>query len=228
MIAPTTVVGADEPVVLSTDDWPFLYLRAPMIPALSLRGAVLLAVVGGIILYWLAPGHTLALNGRMFFLGGAFLLLETKAVVSLALVFGSTWVVNALVFAAILVMLLAANLYVLQVQRPRLTWHYAALFLTLGLNALIPLNVFLAGNALWKYIAPCVLVMLPMFFAGVVFAISFRTSTQPGMDFGANIAGAVVGGFTEYLSMWLGFRSLLVIAIVFYGLSAVCRRRTSA
>jgi hypothetical protein len=90
------------------------------------------------------------------------------------------------------------------------------------------LNVFLAGNVLWKYIAPCVLVMLPMFFAGVVFAVSFRASTQPGMDFGANIAGAVVGGFTEYLSMWLGFRSLLWIAIVFYGLSAICRRRTAA
>jgi SAM-dependent methyltransferase len=228
MIAPTTVVDANEPLVLSTDDWPFLYLRAPMIPALSLRSAALLAVLGGILLYWLAPGHTLALNGRMFFLGAAFLLLETKAVVSLALVFGSTWVVNALVFAAILVMLLGANLYVLQVRRPHLMWHYAALLLTLGLNALIPLHVFLAGNVLWKYIAPCVLVMLPMLFAGVVFAVSFRTSTQPGLDFGANIAGAVVGGFTEYLSMWLGFRSLLWIAIVFYGLSALCRRRTAA
>jgi hypothetical protein len=228
MVAPTTVVGADEPLVLSTDDWPFLYLRAPMLPALSLRGAALLAVLGGILLYWLAPGHTLALNGRMFFLGAAFLLLETKAVVSLALVFGSTWIVNALVFTAILVMLLGANLYVLQVRRPHLTWHYVALLLTLGLNAFVPLNVFLAGSVLWKYIAPCVLVMLPMFFAGVVFAVSFRTSTQPGMDFGANIAGAVVGGFTEYLSMWLGFRSLLWIAIVLYGLSAICRRRTAA
>jgi hypothetical protein len=48
------------------------------------------------------------------------------------------------------------------------------------------------------------------------------------MDFGANIAGAVVGGFTEYLSMLLGFRYLLLVTIVFYGLSAVFQRRTSA
>jgi SAM-dependent methyltransferase len=226
MVMPTAVVGSGEPLSLSTDDWPFLYLRAPMIPWLSLRSAVLLTVLGGVMLYWLTPGHTLALNGRMFFLGAAFLLLETKAVVHLALVFGSTWVVNALVFTAILVMLLGANLYVLRQQRLPLTWPYVALFMTLGLNAMLPLNIFLAGNVLWKYLAPCLLVMLPIFFAGVVFAVSFRASTQPEVDFGANIAGAVVGGFTEYLSMWLGFRSLLLIAIVYYGLSVVFRRRT--
>jgi hypothetical protein len=228
MVAPTTVVGTNAPLVLSTDDWPFLYLRAPMIPLLSLRGAGLLIVLGGIMLYWLTPGHTLALNGRMFFLGAAFLLLETKAVVHLALVFGSTWVVNALVFAAILVMLLVANLYVLRQPRLRLTWPYVALFMSLGLNAMLPLHIFLAGNVLWKYVAPCILVMLPILFAGVVFAVSFRGSTQPEMDFGANIAGAVVGGVTEYLSMWVGFRSLLLIAIVFYGLSALFRPRASA
>jgi hypothetical protein len=98
----------------------------------------------------------------------------------------------------------------------------------LGLNAIVPLDMFLAGNVVWKYLAPCVLIMIPMFFAGVVFTVSFRASTQPGMDFGANIAGAVVGGFTEYLSMLLGFRYLLLVTIVFYGLSAVFQRRTSA
>jgi hypothetical protein len=227
-IAPTRVESPDEPVILSTDDWPFLYLRAPMIPPLSLRGAAFLAILGLVLLYWLSPGHKLALNGRMFFLGAAFLLLETKAVVHLALVFGSTWVVNSFVFAAILVMILGANLYVLQVKQLRLAWHYTALFLTLGLNAIVPLDIFLAGNVLWKYIAPCVLIIIPVFFAGVVFTVSFRASTQPGMDFGANIAGAVVGGFTEYLSMLLGFRYLLLVAIVFYGLSAVLQRSKSA
>ena len=139
-IAPTRVESPDEHVILSTDDWPFLYLRAPMIPPLSLRGAALLAIVGLVMLYWLAPGHKLALNGRMFFLGAAFLLLETKAVVHLALVFGSTWVVNSLVFTAILVMILAANLYVLRVKGLHLAWHYTALFMTLGLNAIVPLD----------------------------------------------------------------------------------------
>jgi hypothetical protein len=95
------------------------------------------------------------------------------------------------------------------------------------LNCVIPLNIFLAGNLLWKYVAPCVLVMVPMFFAGVIFAVTFRESTQPDRDFGANIAGAVVGGLAEYTSMALGFRHLLLVAIALYALSAVFRRSTA-
>ena len=39
---------------------------------------------------------------RMFFLGAGFMLLETKGVVHMALLFGSTWMVNSIVFFAIL------------------------------------------------------------------------------------------------------------------------------
>ena len=42
----------------------------------------------------------------MFFLGAGFMLLETKGVVHMALLFGSTWYVNSIVFFAILVMIL--------------------------------------------------------------------------------------------------------------------------
>ena len=38
----------------------------------------------------------------LFWMGAAFLLLETKSVVQFALLFGTTWVVNALVFGGIL------------------------------------------------------------------------------------------------------------------------------
>ena len=38
----------------------------------------------------------------MFFLGAAFMLLETRSLVTFALLFGSTWLVNSLVFFAIL------------------------------------------------------------------------------------------------------------------------------
>ncbi len=55
-------------------------------------------------------------DGRMFFLGAGFMLIETKAVVHLALLFGSTWVVNSVVFLAVLVMILLANLYVLKAR----------------------------------------------------------------------------------------------------------------
>ena len=44
----------------------------------------------------------------LFFMGAAFLLLETKNVVQFALLFGTTWVVNAAVFAGVLLSVLAA------------------------------------------------------------------------------------------------------------------------
>ena len=44
----------------------------------------------------------------LFFMGAAFLLLETKNVATFALLFGTTWLVNALVFAGVLVIVLAA------------------------------------------------------------------------------------------------------------------------
>jgi SAM-dependent methyltransferase len=223
-IAPTMLVGPGAWSVIATDDWPFLYLRSPTVPGLLLRGALLSIALGLAMLFWLAPGHRVALNGQMFFLGAGFLLLETKAVVHLALVFGSTWVVNSLVFAAILVMILGANLYVLRASRIRVARHYAALAVALGLNVIVPLDVFLGENVLWKYVASSALVMSPIFFAGVVFAVAFRASARPGMDFGANVAGAVIGGFAEYLSLVVGFRYLVLVAIAAYALSAALSR----
>ena len=41
------------------------------------------------------------------------------------------------------------------------------------------------------------------------------------MAFGSNIAGAVVGGLSESISMLVGFRYLLLLAVAFYLLSAV-------
>ena len=42
----------------------------------------------------------------LFFMGAAFLLLETKSVVQFALLFGTTWFVNALVFLGVLLSVL--------------------------------------------------------------------------------------------------------------------------
>jgi hypothetical protein len=59
-----------------------------------------------------------------------------------------------------------------------------------------------------------------MFFAGVIFAQSFRDSVEPDIAFGSNIAGSVVGGLSEPFSMLLGFQHLLLLAVAFYLLSA--------
>ena len=62
---------------------------------------------------------------------------------------------------------------------------------------------------------------VPVFFAGVIFATSFRDSRQPDVDFGSNIGGVILGGLAENLALMVGFNHLLLVAIGFYLLSAI-------
>ncbi|HWE39987.1 MAG TPA: hypothetical protein VG406_25775 [Isosphaeraceae bacterium] len=204
-----------------TDDWPFLYLRDRAIPALNLRGMAVVAAVSMALLLAFAPSRRSRPDGRMFFLGAGFMLLETKGVVQLALLFGSTWLVNSIVFAAVLVLILLANLFVLGVRPRRLTPYYAMLILALLLNAFLPVNTFLALSSTTRAVASCLLVFAPVFFAGVIFATSFQGSPRPDLALGSNIAGAVLGGLCENLSLVLGFNHLLLVAVGFYLLSAM-------
>ena len=59
------------------------------------------------------------------------MLLETKGVVHMALLFGSTWMVNSIVFFAILVMILLSNLFVIWL-RPRRRWLFYVLLAVLS------------------------------------------------------------------------------------------------
>ncbi len=221
-IAPTILIH-DEQAALerATDDWPFLYIRDRIIPDLSIRSMILLGVLGIGMVYFFLPKGRVQMDSRMFFLGAGFMLLETKAVVQIALLFGSTWLVNSAVFLTVLLLLLFANLYVLRVPSIRLSFHYLGLLLFLAATILVPFDVFLNGSVAWRYVMPCLLALGPMFFAGVIFAHSFRDASSPDYAFGSNIAGSVVGGLAESFSTVLGFRYLLLIAIGFYVLSAL-------
>jgi hypothetical protein len=226
-IAPTKLVSQDAGMALASDDWPFLYTIRRTLPALTLRSILLLGALGLGMAYAFMPKGSMRGNGRMFFLGAAFMLLETKAVVHLALLFGSTWLVNSLVFFTVLSVILLGNLYVLKRPGVRLGWQYAGLFILLAANMLVPLELFLTGGILWRYVVPCALAMAPMYFAGVIFARTFRDSPNPDQAFGANIAGSVVGGFSESFSMLLGFRCLLLLAMACYALSAFRPRKAT-
>jgi SAM-dependent methyltransferase len=220
------VLVPTEPLRTATDDWPFLYLRGPMIPNLSLRGMALMGGLALLLLALFAPRRGATSRGpslgwRMFFLGAGFMLIETKAVVHMALLFGSTWMVNSVVFLAVLVMILAANLFVLAV-RPRRLWpYYLGLFATLILNAWVPLDAFLGMERATQVASSCLLVFSPILFAGVIFAVSFGRSAEPDRAFGANIAGAMLGGLAENVSMLLGFQHLVLVALGLYALSTL-------
>jgi hypothetical protein len=178
-----------------------------------------IAVLSAVLLMLFAPVRTIRFNWTMFFLGAGFMLLETKSVVHLALLFGSTWIVNSIVFFAILVMILLANLYVLRARPQRLTFFYAALVLSLVVNIFFNINALLGLPEVVRIAGSCLIVFIPIFFAGVIFATFFRQSANPDMDMGSNIAGVVLGGLAENFSMVLGFNHLLWVAIGFYFLS---------
>lgn len=220
-----TKVGPSRVVVApdsdrATDDWPFIYLRTPSIPALNLRGVVVVAALSVGLLLLVAPSGLSRFNPRMFFLGAGFMLLETKGVVHMALLFGSTWWVNAVVFFAVLVMVLLANLAAQRYKPKRLEPWYGLLFAALCLNLAVPTGAFLALAEPAKTLASTAVVFVPIFFAGVVFSAEFRRSERPDADFGSNVAGIVLGGLSEYASLLLGFDGLLGLVILYYALSA--------
>ena len=228
----TGLIGAAEvntatTNLLPSDDWPFLYLRGRGIPFKpSVTGMVLIAVLSFLLLLIFAPVRRVHPNGRMFFLGAGFMLLETRGVVQMALLFGATWVVNSVVFAAILTMVLLSNLTV-QFFPPKKLWpFYVGLAVALLVNLVVPLSSFLtldAGAA--RTVVACAIVFVPVYFAGIIFSTAFRDSTQPDVDFGSNIAGIILGGLSEYFSLIVGFKYLLLIALTYYGLSYVLGKK---
>ena len=206
-----------------------------MIPTLSLRGAIIMAALALLLIVIFLPRRkrtnavlpsSRSLNMQMFFLGAGFMLVETKAVVTMALLFGSTWVVNSIVFFAVLVMILLANLWTLKLRTSRLGLYYAGLFVTLLLNTLIPLDSFLGMNRSLQVFGACLLVFAPILFASLIFAALFKRTVEPDRTFGFNIAGAKIGGLAEYSSMLLGFQYVVLVAIFFYALSALGLRRS--
>jgi SAM-dependent methyltransferase len=216
-------VDVPEGLGMATDDWPFLYVRhrgIPMQPTAS--GIAVMGVLALIMVYCFLPRSqvpgTRRFDGRMFFLGAGFMLIETKAVVHMALLFGSTWMVNSVVFTAVLVMILIANLFVIKVGPKNLAPYYIGLLITLLVNASVPLDSFLGMGRTVQILGSCLLVMSPFFFAAVIFAVSFRHA-EADHAFGMNIAGAMAGGLAENLSILLGFQHLVLVGAAFYVLS---------
>lgn len=236
---PATVVPTADAQRLATDSWPFLYLQRPMIPSLSQRGVAIMGTIGLLFLLPFLRRKASAADaarepsdygflGQMFFLGAGFMLVETKAVVHMALLFGGTWLVNSIVFLAVLVMILIANLFVLAVRPRSLTVYYAALVLSLVMNAAVPMDAFLGMSRGLQIAGSCLLAFAPILFAGIVFGVSFSRAVDPDRAFGTNIAGAMFGGLSEYSSMLLGFQYVVLLAVAFYVCAALSANYFSA
>ncbi|HST66677.1 MAG TPA: hypothetical protein VLM05_15935 [Mycobacteriales bacterium] len=210
----------------TTDDRPFPYLADRSIPRfyLEMLGWILLA---SLLLVRVAAGPLRQMRPYvdLFFMGGAFLLLETKNVVQFALLFGTTWVVNAAVFAGVLLCVLAAIETARRIRLPRPLLLYAGLLAALVLAWLIPPAALLSLPLVPRFLAAVALAFAPIFLANLVFAQRFAKTGSATVAFGANLLGAMVGGALEYLALVTGYRSLLIVVAVLYGLAFLTGRR---
>ena len=133
----TRAAGTPDP---ATDDHPVpvpalaraspasTWSRSPSCCVLSL---IAVRAVGG-------PLRQMRPFADLFFMGVAFLLLETKNVVQFALLFGTTWFVNALVFMGVLVSVLLAVAISKRVVIRRTGWLYGFLLASVAVNWLVP------------------------------------------------------------------------------------------
>jgi hypothetical protein len=217
----------------ATDDKPFLYLKDSSIPSLYLTALALIIAgsaiaIGGVLLANSMAGGKGArrrfgaqLAGMwgyrdLFLLGAAFLLMETRSVTSFALLFGTTWVVNALVFGGVLVAVLAAVEFTRRFATPPIQIMYALLIAGLALNWFVPTSWLLSLGFLVRLVVAVFIAFLPIFAANIIFAKRFSETTDAALSFGTNLLGAMLGGCLEYLSLVFGYHALLILAAALY------------
>ena len=198
-------------VRLTTDDWPYFYQRDPGLPMSVVVMSGVLVVLFVVALKWsgLRTGPS---YWHFFFLGAGFLLLEVQSVSKMALLFGTTWLVNSVVISVILLLVVGANLIVQKKQDIPTSWAYVGLLATIGVAYFVPLQWFFFESLWLRGVAATLVLCLPVLFASVVFIQSFAGAGFKGTALGSNLMGALVGGLLEGFSLWAGLSSLLVIA----------------
>jgi hypothetical protein len=112
-------------------------------------------------------------------------------------------------------MVLAANLVAMRLRGPR-AWFYLPLLASLMLLYLVPRDWVLAQPFGARLAWAILVVPLPIFFAGLIFSTTFRLAASTSDAFGANLLGATIGGFCEYLGMALGTHALSLLVMGAY------------
>jgi len=221
------VAGA-TPLDPATDDAPFLYYDGTGIPSIylwTLGGILLISVIavralGG-------PFRTMRPYADLFFMGAAFLLLETKNIASFALLFGTTWLVNALVFAGVLLVVLAAVETTRKFRTPPLPVVFVGIALSLAVAYLVSPESLLHLDFVPRLVVAIVIAFLPIYLANIAFAKRFAVSDDARAAFGVNLLGSIVGGCLEYGALITGYRNLLIVVGVLYLLAFLLKPRAA-
>lgn len=225
-VAPANAPWLTQPVTLPHDDWPYLYLSSRVVPAHYLA-ALIGVIVVSILMLGIGASEVLrrGFDGPMFFMGTGFLLVETKSVTEMSLLFGSTWKVNLLVFTSILIMVLCANLLVEQKRVFRLPRLFGGLFAALALAYLIPVSQLLWMPIGAQWVAGGLMVALPVLFAALIFSTLLSRRADATQALAYNLLGAIAGGVLEYSAMAFGIKALYVVALLTYLAAFLLTRR---
>ncbi|HET6949510.1 MAG TPA: hypothetical protein VFI47_03985 [Acidimicrobiales bacterium] len=211
------------------DDHPFPYLRGRTLPGFYVVTIVVILLVSLVAIRGVAgPIKPMLRYTDLFCMGAAFLLLETKSVVQFALLFGTTWFVNALVFLGVLVSVLCAVLVSQRVTFKRPARLYLVLLAGLVVAWAVPPSALLSLAVVPRFVAAVTLAFLPIFTANLVFTQRFKSTSASATAFGANLLGAMFGGLMEYASLVIGYRALLPVVALLYGAAFLAGRRELA
>ena len=206
---------ADVRADVSTDDWPFFYMPRRVYP-LSYIPMILLVPLLSVFLF----GNFIRERPRFshaayFFMGAGFMLIETKGITELGLMFGNTWQVIGIVIVAILAMAYLANLAVMKLGLRRPTIPFILLLLSLGLGlAMAKAGGFPATRS--GQAASVIVLTCPMFFSGIAFSSLLARTGDISAVLALNLFGAMCGGLLEYNSMYFGFQFLYWVAMGLY------------
>jgi hypothetical protein len=211
-----SLVSAPPP---ATDDWPFLYLQDRGIAPSYLVALTVILAFAGFMVWRAASGSGTSVrrfSPHFFLLGVAFMLLETRSLVMFSLLFGTTWIVNSLVFFAILASVLAAVAINarFRIRNPRIL--YAGLLVSIALAFALPADSLLVEAAGVRYVLAAGIAFAPVFFANLVFSHSFRDTRTADMAFASNVLGAMIGGAVEYVGLITGYQALLLVVAAVY------------
>ncbi len=211
---------AMEPATPTTDDWPYFYQHEPGLPISVILVSVAVLLTFGWFIRQVSRSEG-SVDFHFLLLGAGFMLLEAQIVSRMALLFGTTWVVNSIVVSGLLCLIVAANLVYQKFPKIPLIWAYAGLFASLTVSFATPLEQLFFDSFMARAAASIIVLCLPVFFAGIIFVSSFAKANFNGSALGSNLFGSLVGGLLESLSLWVGLKSLIVLATIIYAGSAI-------
>lgn len=219
-----------------TDDWPFVYLRERAVPTDYLvTGLLVLVLIAASLLalrtqrkrggQGAQPIHRARVRPVFFALGAGFLLLETRGLAVFGVLAGNTWQNASAVFVGVLVMALASTAIAAKVRAAHARFASRAafvfLFAALATGWLLPVASLGGLSRPVAIAAAGLLVALPVLASGIVFALELRREGDADAAIASNLVGALVGGLTEYASMVVGMRALLLLAGAYYAVAWV-------